>query len=543
MNRLLPPALLIVPILLAIPQTASAKPPKVKLTIVGGGLTKAIEITDQQILELHDIDGRAQQPPAGLHGYELSFYFKVADNEITRMAVAYYYPNLSSEQGYVYTPGEGETWSARDLATPMTAGRYGKWWYASPAWEQAIKPLIATAEATDLLGQVAQQYKNLAQYHIESVEESEFKGELSHSWNKQYRTLARDSETRYRFEFKAPYQWTTVISDGTSKWAAQPWRGEYTKSAAAALQPDKKEDTDDESPSEPAPDQVTIKLAQGVLNSLSKLDQHIKQAEILSPETIEVSGQHIVCGVVRVVPETKSSRKYTSETTYWIDQQHKTVRKVHHITQGELMPSQPWQQQTSESTTVYTVVELGTPVADSLFRFNPPADARLVENLTSSFMDASLTGKPAPPLKLKTLDGKDVDLDSFRGKPVLVDFWASWCAPCRDQMPMLARLYGELKDKGLVLIGVTKDEEADKALEFLAKNHYEWPNAQDDKDGHTSEAWSAEGIPKLALVDKEGKIAFYRAGYGTNEEKELRAALHKIDPVFPEASSTAPCRY
>jgi thiol-disulfide isomerase/thioredoxin len=133
-------------------------------------------------------------------------------------------------------------------------------------------------------------------------------------------------------------------------------------------------------------------------------------------------------------------------------------------------------------------------------------------------------------------------LASFRGKPVLVEFWASWCGPCRDQMPMLARLYGELKDKGLVQIGVSKDEEADKAREFLAKNHYEWLNAQDDKDEHTSEAWSADGIPKLALVDKEGKIVFYRAGYGTNEEKELRAALQKVDSVFSEASSTAPCR-
>ena len=542
MKRLLLPALLIVPILLAIPQAASAKPPKVKLTIVGGSLTKAIEITDPQILELTCTHLLAKQPPAGLHGYEVSFYFKVANDEIRRMAVVYYYPNPLSEQGYIYSPGEGESWTVLDLATPMTAGRYGKWWFASPTWEQAIKPLIATAEATDLLHEVAQQYANPTQYHIESVEESEFKGELSDSWNKQYRTLARDSETRYRFEFKAPYQWTTVISDGTSKWAAQPWRAEYTKSAATELQSDKKGDTDTESTSEPAPEQVTIRLAQGLLKSLSKLDQHIKQAEILPSETIEVGGQRITCAVVRVVPETKSSRKYTSETTYWIEQQHKTVRKVRHVTQGELMPNEPGQQQTSDSTTLYTVVELGTPVAASLFQFNPLPNARLVDTLTSNFMDAGLTGRPAPPLKLKTLDGNDMDLASFRGKPVLVDFWASWCAPCKEQMPMLARLYGELKDKGLVLIGVTKDEEPDKAREFLAKNHYEWPNAQDDKDGHTSEAWSAEGIPKLALVDKEGKIAFYRAGYGTNEEKELRAALHKIDPVFPEATSTAPCR-
>ena len=553
MKRVLLPSLLIIPIFLATPEAAFAKAPTSKLVIEGGGLTKQLEVTDPRILEVSKIwsygddsfldysRDPARKSPHLQRTYEVSFYAKLEPNDDRKMYAVRYYPNPAG-QSYIYLPGDKDAWGAGKKGAIIRAGRDGKWNYVSPAWEQLLKPLIATAEATDLLGQVAQQYKNLAQYHIESVEESEFKGELSHSWNKQYRTLARDSETRYRFEFKAPYLWTTVISDGTSKWAAQPWRAEYTKSAATPLQPDKKEGTDAESPSEPAPDQLALKLAQGVLNSFSKLDQHIKQAEILPSETIEVGGQRIACAVVRVIPETKSSRKYTSETTYWIDQHHKTVRKVRHVTQGELMPNEPGQQQTSDSTTLYTVVELGTPVAVSLFQFNPLPNARLVDTLTSNFMDAGLTGRPAPPIKLKTLDGNEMDLASFRGKSVLVDFWASWCAPCREQMLMLARLYGELKDKGLVLIGVTKDEEADKAREFLAENHYEWPNAQDDKDGHTSEVWVADGIPKLALVDKEGKITFYRAGYGMNEEKELRAALHKVDPVFPETSATAPCR-
>jgi cytochrome c biogenesis protein CcmG, thiol:disulfide interchange protein DsbE len=550
MRKVLLPTLLIVPILFAIPQAASAKAPTSKLVIEGGGLTKPLEVAEPRILQNSMIWSygndsfldyslvAAKKPPHGLRAYEVSLYAKLDGIEIKKMYVVRYCPNPLG-QGYIYLPGDKDDWGAGNKDSIIRAGRDGKWNYASSAWEQLVKPLIATAEATDLLSQVAQHYQNLTQYQIESVEESEFKEELSRRWNKQYRTLARESETRYHFEFKAPYQWTTVIADGTTKWAAQPWRGEYTKSVAAALRPDKKEETDDRTPSEPAPDQVTIKLAQGVLNSLSKLDQHIKQAEILPSETIEVGGQRIACAVVRVVPETKSSRKYTSETTYWIDPQHKTVRKVRHVTQGELMPNEPGQQQTRNSTTLYTVAELGTPVAASLFQFNPLPNARLVETLTA---DAGLTGRYAPPLKLKTLDGNEMDLASFRGKPVLVDFWASWCAPCREQMPMLAQVYGELKDKGLVLIGVTKDEEPDKAREFLAKNHYEWPNAQDDKDGHTSESWAADGIPKLALVDKEGKITFYRAGYGTNEETELRAALHKIDPAFPEKGWSAPCR-
>jgi thiol-disulfide isomerase/thioredoxin len=483
--------------------------------------------------------------PAKETPQELRVYVKLAENDIKKMYVVRYYPNPAG-QGYIYLPGEGDAWglsnegSIGNAGSIIRPGRDGKWNYASPAWEQLVKPLIATAAATDLLSQVAQQYKNPTQYHIESIEESEFKGELSHSWQKQYQTLSSDGGKRYHFENKASYEWTAVISDGITKWAVQPSRGEYTKSAASAL-PSDNEDKDDETQVEPSPEVQAIKRGQATLEALSKINEHIKAAEILSPETIEVGGHQIICSVVRVVPESKSSRKYTSETTYWIDQQHKTVRKAHHITEGQLMPAEPWNQMTNDSTTLYTVVDLGTPIADSLFQFNPTPEAKLVEKLTPRFMEANLTGKPAPPLKLKALDGKDVDLDSFRGKAVLVDFWASWCAPCREQTPMLARLYGELKDKGLVLIGVTKDQEPDKAHEFLAKHHYDWTNVQDDKDGKTSESWGAYGIPTLALVDKEGKVAFY-GGYGLNEEGDLRAALHKIDPVFPQASSTSPCR-
>jgi hypothetical protein len=240
MKRLLLPALLIVLILIAMPQTAFAKAPTSKLFIEGEGLTKALELTDPRILEVSKIWSYgddsfldysrkpAKNSPRNLRAYEVSFYVKHDQNEIKKMYDVRYYPNPSG-QGYMYLPGDKDAWGAGNKGSIIRAGRDGKWNYVSPAWEQLVKPLIATAEATDLLHEVAQQYASLTQYDIETVEESEFKGELSHNWNKEYRTLARDSEKRYRFEFKAPYQWTTVISDGTTKWAVQPWRAEYSR--------------------------------------------------------------------------------------------------------------------------------------------------------------------------------------------------------------------------------------------------------------------------------------------------------------------------
>lgn len=147
MKRALLAALLVLPAFLVAPQAVSAKPRKVKLTILGGSLTKPIEITDHHILELSDTRLPAHKPPAGLHGYEISYHFEVGKGEIRRMAVVYYYPNLSPQQGYIYSPCEGELQTIRELTTPLTAGPCGKWWYASPYWEEVIKPLIATAEA------------------------------------------------------------------------------------------------------------------------------------------------------------------------------------------------------------------------------------------------------------------------------------------------------------------------------------------------------------------------------------------------------------
>lgn len=139
-------ALLIIGIVLGYSLLASAKPPKVKLTIEGGSLSKPIEITDPQILELSFVRGPAPQPPDGLRGYEISIYFRMANDEIRRLAVLYYFPNVSGAQGFIYSPFQGEAWSVQDLGKVVREGSPRRWSHASPYWEQAIKPLIASAE-------------------------------------------------------------------------------------------------------------------------------------------------------------------------------------------------------------------------------------------------------------------------------------------------------------------------------------------------------------------------------------------------------------
>jgi hypothetical protein len=142
-------------ILLFMPMVALAKAPTVKVTISGGGLTNIIEVTDPALLAISDIwQGqfldRSRSPldvaPTGLTRYEVSFYAKLSENKVRKMYVVYYYPNLRTEQGFIYLPGEGPL-RQLNIGTVYRSGQDGKWNYALPAWESLIKPVLARARA------------------------------------------------------------------------------------------------------------------------------------------------------------------------------------------------------------------------------------------------------------------------------------------------------------------------------------------------------------------------------------------------------------
>ena len=137
------------------PEAASAKAPTVKITI-SGGPASAVEVTDPQVLAISDVwSGQfldvsrspENEAPKGVLPYEVSFYVKLAENDVRKMYVAYYYPNSATEQGFLYLPGKGVVWQL-NVGTILREGRDGKWNYASPAWEALIKPLLTRAEAS-----------------------------------------------------------------------------------------------------------------------------------------------------------------------------------------------------------------------------------------------------------------------------------------------------------------------------------------------------------------------------------------------------------
>lgn len=117
-------------------------------------------------------------------------------------------------------------------------------------------------------------------------------------------------------------------------------------------------------------------------------------------------------------------------------------------------------------------------------------------------------GNPAPEISLQTPDGKVVTLTSFKGKYVLVDFWASWCGPCRKENPNVVAAYNKFKDKNFTILGVSLDEEKEKWIEAINKDGLIWTHVSDLKGWESVAAriYSVQSIPANFLVDPQGMI-------------------------------------
>lgn len=147
------------------------------------------------------------------------------------------------------------------------------------------------------------------------------------------------------------------------------------------------------------------------------------------------------------------------------------------------------------------------------------SDARRAELVSAGAM--------APDFELEKLDGSTVKLSELRGKVVLIDFWATWCPPCREEMPHFVKLAQEYEDKGLVFVAATGDERADEktvrrystaAVPGLAK-YVAWA------DNAVSAAYQVDSLPTLYFIDREGRIGEAITGY--TSEAALRRRIEE----------------
>lgn len=145
-------------------------------------------------------------------------------------------------------------------------------------------------------------------------------------------------------------------------------------------------------------------------------------------------------------------------------------------------------------------------------------------------------GSPAPAFSMTGLDGKTYTNDSLKGKVVLIDFWASWCGPCRESSPVMQALHREMAAQGLVVIGANTGDVPEGAPQDVARKHSaEISSRYAKRNGYTyvfttaneelHQRWGFDSLPVVVLIGQSGKVIYVSEGWGPDVEGELRSTI------------------
>lgn len=140
------------------------------------------------------------------------------------------------------------------------------------------------------------------------------------------------------------------------------------------------------------------------------------------------------------------------------------------------------------------------------------------------------TGNLAPDFSLRDIDNNPVSLSDYKGKVVLMNFWATWCTPCMAEMPHLQAMYDGLKDQGFVVLSVSTDDarDASKVKPLVRAKRLTFPVVLDKDTAVVSQYNPAKTLPYTVLIDREGRVAKVHQGYNPGDETAMRAEVEAL---------------
>lgn len=172
---------------------------------------------------------------------------------------------------------------------------------------------------------------------------------------------------------------------------------------------------------------------------------------------------------------------------------------------------------------ITTIPSISKVIVQSLILF-------ILASISAFSSSASVDPKPAADFTLKSDSGKNIRLSEQRGHVVMLNFWAHWCGPCRQEMPHLEKLYQRYGKAGFKLLAINVDKNTEDANRFLKDIETSFPILYDPK-GTTSETYNVSAMPTTILIDRNGKTRFvhrgYKPGYEEKYKKEIRSLLRE----------------
>jgi TonB family protein len=433
---------------------------------------------------------------------------------------------------------DSEHRKCKRLMEPYTRDRSVRGAAAYPAFTNSLKLgpsaknalvilLLAATRVTfaesgdqlDILNQAASVYRGASSLQLKGMKIHERHDEFVDNVTRTPFALILTPDNKFRLESKTEAGTDLQVCDGQTHWSYSARTNKYSSAAGT---PD---------PIYLFDDRVDLRFLAG----------HLLNAEFLRQETLQAGAAEHLCDVVQVHYERtrQSPNAEFGDVLFWIDHSSHLVWK----TRMEVTTAvgQSGAKTSSFETTLYTDVQMGRDLPTDTFTFAPPPGST-EQNAGKVDAREALVGRPAPDFKLRDLDGEDVQLTSLRGRVVLLDFWATWCGPCRMTMPKLNHLFKQFHKKEVVILGINEDEDPQTVRRFIRDNGYEYPILVTARGDPVIESYLARSLPTMVIIDKNGVIADYRVGYGSATEDMLRENLVRISSagyVPPKPATTA----
>ncbi len=179
----------------------------------------------------------------------------------------------------------------------------------------------------------------------------------------------------------------------------------------------------------------------------------------------------------------------------------------------------PGQPQAIQPRPLQGVSSLARPLQSQPLPQVRPAQARPKSSagVTTSIGGTPNVGDPAPDFTLKNLQGEEVRLSDYRGRPVLINFWATWCPPCRFEMPAIQKMYDTYKDEGFEVLAVDVEESITTVKRYIAQGGYTFPVLLDYKGEVANGPYRIRAFPTSYFVGRDGKIAVAHRGMMTEQ--------------------------
>ena len=344
-------------------------------------------------------------------------------------------------------------------------------------WSALLVPCLAMAggpSAQEILARTAATYKNLKSYQFRVTVQTIKGADVAEAML----TESSAGPGRYRLQWD-DLRHELLVGDGHTGWAFRRATKEYNKAPLLAG-----------------------------ATGFEEVDQHVTSAAIAREESFLVNHKPTPIYVVRVERDDWPKGTFAM---YRIDREtfavYKEIRYSPKTTEIRL----------------YSIVRWDQPVPENLFLFEPPSSAHEApQPPPEEAKGGTLVGTAAPDFTLTDASGHSVNLRDLRGKVVVVDFFATWCGPCRAEMPLLKQMQKDLAAKGLTVLGLDVGEDADTVAAFAKDQSYTFPlllGAEPD----VSATYFVEAYPTTFVVDRRGRISYRDLG-GESPDK-LRAAV------------------